>query len=125
MNKKGWYQGVVNSGNRIGKTNGFPTINLNPVLLPAELPKGVYATKVRYKQRIFKGALYFGPRLVLGETRTVLEIHIINFAQNIYGKSVEFIILDFIRPPRNFSSLAELKKQLQKDTSRVNEVLTA
>ncbi len=113
VGKNSWIRTTILEGNKLGQTIGFPTINLDPSLFPTKLSQGVYAANIRYKQEVFKAALYFGPRLVLGETGTVLEIHIINFAQNIYGKSVEFIILDFIRPPLNFSSLAELKKQLQ------------
>ncbi|MBI2641667.1 riboflavin kinase, partial [Candidatus Roizmanbacteria bacterium] len=107
-----WYEGLVMKGTQHGRKIGFPTINLDPKVLTHEIKEGVYAAEVLYQNRIYKGALYFGPRLVKNETHTVLEIHIINFAKQIYTKLVKFRLRTFIRAVMNFKSMEELQKQI-------------
>lgn len=109
------YKVKVLKGAKIGQTINLRTINLDPTILKERIKTGVYAVQVKYKGQVFLGALYFGPRLVKNETNNILEIHILNFNQEIYGEEIEFQIIKFIRKGKNFKSLAELKKQVEKD----------
>ena len=119
-----WYQGKVLKGEKLGRTLGFPTLNLDSSILSENTLQGAYAAVVKYNDREYKGALYYGPRLVLGETKNVLEIYLLDFRKEIYGKKLQFILKKFLRPPHPFSSLLSLKKQLSKDKELVDKSIT-
>ena len=114
-----WYKGIVLTGEQTGRTIGFPTVNLDPSIIPPDTRKGVYGARVKHKDTAYMGALYYGPRLVKNETHDVLEIHIIGFAKEIYGEEIEFQIEKYIRGVLNFISMELLKKQLQEDVSSI------
>jgi riboflavin kinase/FMN adenylyltransferase len=107
----------------LGRTIGFPTLNLDVSVLSNDLKEGVYASTLQIHGKSYKGMLYLGPRLVVGETKTVLEIHVFDFDQEIYGDEVEFEIGKYIRGIANFSSMEEMKKQLQNDKATILELL--
>ncbi len=100
-------RGVVVGGKQLGRTIGYPTANMqryDPLkLVPAA---GVYLTKVRVLGREFYGMTNIG---------TVIETHIFDFDEDIYGLDIELTFESFIREEMNFSSVGELKKQLEKD----------
>lgn len=115
--------GKVLKGNQLGRTINYPTINLDPNLVAKlGLQHGVYASQVEIANKQYLGALYFGPRLVLNETRDVLEIHLLNFYQEIYEQTIKFKVGKFVRGILNFSSFAELKSQLDKDINDIQKL---
>ena len=106
-NSSPWISATVLSGDKTGRTINSPTINLNTKLMPSperEKP-GVYGCLVKVDKNIYKGALYFGPRLLKNETENVLEIFILDFCKNVYNQTIQFRVKLFIRPPMNFDSL--------------------
>lgn len=115
-----WYESKVLTGNKQGRTIGFPTLNLDPLAIPPILKEGVYASLVKHNGNIYKGALFFGPRVMLNETHQVLEIYVFDFSKEIYGETVSFQVKDFIREVRNFASMDELKVQIKKDIQEIN-----
>ncbi len=117
-----WYQSIVTTGNQQGRTLGFPTLNLDTSVLPKDQKEGVYKTSVKYNGKTYTGALYVGPRIVLGETQKVLEIYVLDFSQDLYGKSIEFQIQNFIRDVQNFSTLAEMQKQIEADIKKIKSL---
>lgn len=102
-------------GDQTGRTLGFPTINFDPQLAHDIKKTGVYAADVVIHEVHYRGALYLGPRLTLGETERVLEIHLLDYSGDIYGQTVQFRVGSFIRPPMNFTSEGTLKDQLADD----------
>ncbi|OGJ21061.1 MAG: hypothetical protein A3A82_00345 [Candidatus Pacebacteria bacterium RIFCSPLOWO2_01_FULL_47_12] len=116
-----WICATVLHGDQVGRTINFPSLNLAAALWPTHLQNkpGVYSAKVRIGGKKYLGALYFGPRLVKGETHNVLEIHVLDFAADVYDQTVEFQIGKFIRPPLDFVSLEGLKEQLVEDVWQV------
>lgn len=120
---KKWLSGTVIHGDQTGRTIGFPTVNFDPNLADAITQEGVYAADVRIDDKEYTGVLYLGPRLSLGETNRVLEIHILDFDNMIYGKTVSFTFGQFIRPPQNFASLDETKQRLADDIAAVRRAL--
>src|SRR5260221_4770747 len=115
------YASRVFRGEQLGRTLDFPTANLDPNVLRNDYKEGIYSCTVVYEGNEYIGALYLGPRLVLGETNNVLEIHILDFDKEIYDKTIQFSLGSFIRIPSNFSSLEEMKIQLQKDIEAVRQ----
>ena len=110
-------QGVVIAGNRLGRTIGFPTANMQlyePLkLIPGN---GVYFVKVRTLERELYGMCNIGcrPTVGLGNSRTI-ETNIFGFDENIYGLDLELTFLERIREERRFDSLDDLRKQLERD----------
>ena len=107
--------GRVIHGNKLGRTIGFPTANVrlhrqvNPV-------KGVYAVKVRLKSgEIFDGVANMGKRPTINGTIQLLEVHLFDFSENIYGQMVEVEFCHKIRDEIKFPSFEALKAQIEQD----------
>jgi len=114
-----WYKAVVLHGEKTGRSIGFPTVNLNPAIIPVQTVTGVYSSVVKYNEKEYLGALYYGPRLVKNETKNVLEIYILDFNKEIYAEEIRFKLGRFIRGVKNFTSLEQLKEQLKSDIKEV------
>lgn len=114
-----WYKSKVFPGFKQGRTIGYPTLNLDPLVLPANLKKGVYASIVKYNGKEYKAALFFGPRTLFNETKNVLEIYVLGFSEEIYNKTVSFQIRDYIREVYNFASIELLQDQIKKDVHAI------
>lgn len=109
--------GVVVSGNRLGRTIGFPTINLQLSFPLKAIPaNGVYATRTFIDGKQYQSMTNIGvrPTVTAGMER-VIETNIFDFNDDVYGyeASVEFI--SGIRKEMKFSSIEELSKQLNID----------
>jgi riboflavin kinase / FMN adenylyltransferase len=119
--------GTVVEGDKRGRTIGFPTANLRledeGKLIPAD---GVYAVTVsiRGRENIYRGMMNIGFRPTVGGTRRSLEVHIINFSEDIYGSVLELKLHHYVRREKKFSSLEELKAQLTADQGEVVRLLT-
>ncbi len=108
--------GVVVAGNRMGRTIGFPTANMQ-LYEPLKLvPKdGVYAVEVEVMGKRYKGMCNIGVRpTVDGKARTI-ETHILDFEEDIYGLPLQLHFVRRIRDERKFPSLDALKVQLMQD----------
>lgn len=112
----------------MGRKIGFPTANLDVSSVPSSTKTGVYAAKLflanpneNASQPPLIGALYYGPRLVMNETKNVLEVHILNFNQQLYSKTLWFSLSGYIRDVIHFKSLEEVTNQLTKDCKDVQE----
>ena len=111
-------QGTVIKGDRRATAMNFPTANL----VPGELihpKKGVYAIRARYIDRWSKGIANFGERPTVDGKRLLLEAHLFEFNQNIYGKELTVEFLTFIREEKKFDNFASLAEQIQKDIQLV------
>ena len=108
--------GVVVAGNRVGRTIGFPTANMQlyePLkLVPAN---GVYAVNVEVTGNVFRGMCNIGTRPTLGGTSRTIETHILGFNEDIYGLPFRIRFLRRIRDERKFPSLDALRAQLEQD----------
>lgn len=107
--------GRVVHGNALGRTIGFPTANiaLNNVKLAV---KGVYAVEVKgLGPHVLLGVANIGTRPTISGEKQQLEVHLLDFNQNLYGKHIEVVIRKKIRNEQRFGSLDELKQQIAKD----------
>lgn len=109
--------GVVVAGNKLGRTIGFPTANMQ-LYEPLKLVPGggVYAVRAYVLDQSYFGICNIGtrPTVGLGNARTI-ETHILDFSQDIYGLDIKIEFLTRIRDERKFASLDQLKGQLDKD----------
>ena len=112
--------GVVVAGNRMGRTIGFPTANMQ-LYEPLKLVpgNGVYAVEVEVLGRKYLGMTNIGKRPTVGGTNRTIETHILDFEEDIYGLPMRIRFLRRIRDERKFPSLEALQAQLQEDSLRV------
>ncbi len=108
--------GIVVHGNQIGRTLGFPTVNLLPKenkLLP---PNGVYYSEVYYKGKRYRAISNVGYKPTVTNERVMgLETYLYDFNQEIYDEGIEVYLYAFKRPEQRFASLDALKAQLKQD----------
>ena len=113
--------GVVVAGNRIGRTIGFPTANMQ-LYEPLKLVpgNGVYSVEVETLGQRLLGMCNIGcrPTVGSGNARTI-ETHIFDFDEDIYGLDMKITFLERIREERRFDSLEGLKTQLEKDKQTI------
>ena len=109
-------KGAVVAGNRMGRTIGFPTANMQ-LYEPLKLVpgNGVYAVEVQVLGGFYKGMCNIGTRPTVGGTVRTIETHILDFDEDIYGLPLEIRFLRRIRDEKKFPSLDALRLQLEQD----------
>jgi riboflavin kinase/FMN adenylyltransferase len=120
--------GEVVKGDQRGRTIGFPTLNI--VLDRGADPfRGIYAVRVRDAARpgvaAWAGAGYFGDRPTFDTGRTFLEVYLIGFEGDLYGRELLVEFIDLIRPDRRFDSIAALVSQMNDDCAEALKRLAA
>lgn len=116
--------GRVVEGKKIGRTLGFPTANIQcddpDKLIPAN---GIYAVKVEVEQRLYTGALSIGNRPTFDNGARTIEVHILGFDDDIYGKKIRIYFHHYLRPELKFHSAEDLVAQMQKDVEQCQVLL--
>ncbi|MGB5451227.1 MAG: bifunctional riboflavin kinase/FAD synthetase [Sedimenticolaceae bacterium] len=115
--------GHVAHGNKRGRTIGFPTMNVG--LLRRSTPlRGVFAVQVLgLADRPLPGVANIGNRPTLaGDDRFLLEVHLFDFADEVYGRHVEVDFVEYIREERRFESFEALREQIGRDAERAREI---
>lgn len=111
-----YIENKVIEGQQLARTLGFNTANL---LFPEgiiEIPNGVYAVEVNFNDKNYIGIANYGTKpTVTNDTKKILEVHIMNFDEDIYGETIKVSFLDKIRDEKKFDSLTQLKEQITKD----------
>lgn len=117
--------GIVEHGNRIGRTIGFPTINLIPPenkLLPVF---GVYITQVTIDGIVYHGITNVGCKPTIeGKNPVGIETYILDFKQDVYGKVVIVTFIKKIRDERKFPNLESLLEQMRLDVQEARYYFT-
>ncbi|MGN6645674.1 MAG: bifunctional riboflavin kinase/FAD synthetase [Cytophaga sp.] len=118
-------RGFVIEGNKLGRTIGFPTANIFIEDQDKLIPKnGVYAVYVYIEGERYKGMLNIGVRpTVTNDLRRTIEVHIFDFSQDIYGKTVRLELLTYMRPEVKFNGIDALIEQLKQDEIDARAIL--
>lgn len=107
--------GRVRHGDKRGRTLGFPTLNMR-VPQHIALRRGVYAVNVLgLGETIYQGVANLGTRPSVHGVENRLEVHLFDFAQQVYGQHICVEPVAFIRDEMTFASLDELKAQIAQD----------
>ena len=118
-------RGRVVRGAARGAGLGFPTANLEEIdaLVPLE---GVYAGRawISGQAPAYPAACNLGPNPTFGETARKVEAHLIGFAGDLYGKSVELDFLERLRGTQKFSGLEELLQQIRSDIRQTARIVS-
>ena len=118
--------GSVIRGDQLGRKLGFPTANLEVagLILP---PNGVYAVHARLRGREHRGALNLGlrPTLASPTPRLQCEVHLLDFAEEIYGEELELTFAAKLRDEQKFPDLAALQSQIHRDLAAARACFSA
>lgn len=128
-----FFSGTVVEGNKLGRTIGYPTANLQieepKKLIPGN---GVYVvtvelhainTEIGKPSLLFNGMMNIGIRPTVEGTTRMIEVNIFDFDMEIYGHSLTIHIKERLRSEQKFNGLEELKGQLGKDKEMAQKVL--
>ena len=113
--------GKVEEDRGVGSKLGCPTANISIDKDKQRVKDGVYAGKVIVDDKIYLAVINYGPRPTFGLDEKRLEAHLLDFDENIYGKTVKVIFDRFLRPIVKFYSTEQLQEQLNKDILAVRE----
>jgi riboflavin kinase/FMN adenylyltransferase len=116
--------GTVVRGDQIGRSLGFPTANLSAhnEQFP---PNGVYSVTALWQDRTLKGVVNLGvrPSIDAATGERLLELHLFDFDQDIYGEDIEVTFISCLRSEKKFASLDALKAQIAADVAEARRVL--
>ncbi len=110
--------GTVVPGDSRGRSIGFPTANLatHNELFP---PNGVYAVHVLVDRDIYPGVANIGVRpTVSSSLQRILEVHLLDYSENLYGRELEVRFEAYLRPENKFENIRALQTQIQADIRR-------
>lgn len=116
-------EGVVQHGDKLGRTIGFPTANiaLGPYLRPAY---GVYAVRARLAEgRVLAGAANVGVRPMFDPPKELLEAYLFDFSGDLYGQAIEVALIAYLRAEAKFDGLDALTAQIDKDCAQAKALL--
>jgi riboflavin kinase / FMN adenylyltransferase len=118
--------GTVVRGDHLGKKIGFPTANLSAHSEQFP-PNGVYFAQATLNGVIYPGVVNLGhrPTVSSGKSDRVLEIHLLDFDHDIYGKDVEVRFVRYLRPEQKFENLDALARQIEFDVQQARQLSSA
>ncbi|MFC3556644.1 bifunctional riboflavin kinase/FAD synthetase [Sphingomonas qilianensis] len=118
-------RGVVQHGDKLGRTIGYPTANVDmgKYLRPAY---GIYAVRGRLPDGcVLHGAANLGIRPTFDPPKELLEPYFFDFAEDLYGQEIEVELIEYLRPEAKFDSLDALTAQMDADCARARLLLAA
>lgn len=108
--------GEVVQGNRIGRTLGFPTLNVVPGATKLLPPNGVYFSETVLDGKRYRSISNVGKKPTIGENYGLnVETYLYDYDGDAYGKKVDVYLYEFRRPEMQFEGLEALKSMLQQD----------
>jgi riboflavin kinase/FMN adenylyltransferase len=115
--------GTVVGGDRLGKKIGFPTANLSAHSEQFP-PNGVYFAQATLDGVVYPGVINLGvrPTVHSGKPERVLEIHLLDFDRDIYGKDIEVRFLKYLRPEQKFENVHALAQQIEIDVQQARKL---
>ena len=109
-------KGIVVKGEGRGALLGFPTANIKLYDKIKILPQnGVYAVKVEYRGKLYRGVLNIGKRPTFENNEKTVEVHILDMNENLYGEILKIYLIARIRDEVKFDTNDDLIEQLKKD----------
>ena len=119
-----WWRagGKVIGGAKRGGDLGFPTANL--ALPPGTaLLHGIYAVRVYVGSERHDGAAYLGTRPMFDDGEPILEVFLLDFDGDLYGRDIGVEFIDFVREDAKFPSIEALKEQMGRDSAKARNIL--
>ena len=114
--------GIVRPGQRLGRTLGFPTANIEADP-SCRLRHGIYAVRVEVEDRSYPGVASWGRRPTVDNGAPLLEVFLFDFEGDLYGKTISVDFVAWLRAEEKFDSLEALKAQMLQDAADARERL--
>ena len=111
-------------GFKRGTGLGFPTANI-ALARGTALAHGIYAVRVHAEGKVYPGAAYLGTRPTFDDGVPMLEVFLIGFDGDLYGRQITVELVDFVREDLKFASVEALKEQIAKDCAKAQAMLDA
>lgn len=129
-----FFEGIVIEGNKLGRTLGYPTANLEIQDPNKSIPTdGIYAVNVSIgkenetdsfePESFHQGMMSIGYRPTIGDNQKMIEVNIFDFKENIYGRTLRVYVKYFLRNEEKFDNLEELKNQISIDEMNAKRLL--
>ena len=115
--------GMVVTGDDRGRALGFPTANIVPESNRALPADGVYVTWARVDDEIYKSATNIGFSPTFGGRERTVEVHLIDFSGDLYGRQLTIQFVERVRGEVRFTTPEELKRQIDSDVQRARAIL--
>ena len=110
-------------GDQRGRDLGFPTANM--ALDPAcGLKHGIYAVRIGHAGKTYDGVASFGTRPTFDDGAPLLEVHLFEFAGDLYGAEIDVAFIGWIRPEMKFDSAEDLIRRMDQDASQARHLLS-
>jgi riboflavin kinase/FMN adenylyltransferase len=119
-----WWRvaGAVIGGAKRGAGLGFPTANI--ALAPGTaLAHGIYAARIHVEGNVHTGVAYLGTRPTFDNCAPVLEVFLLAFEGDLYGREIEVEFIDYLRGDKHFGNIEDLKAQMSADCERAAAIL--
>lgn len=117
--------GTVKEGKKLGRTIGFPTVNVEAYPLKLFPPNGVYATKTLYQGKFYYGVTNIGINPTVNGTQKIVETYLLDFNQMIYGEEIQTFFYEFLRSEKKFDSIDDLQNQIQVNAEQARAYFTS
>ena len=114
-------KGKIIKGKQVGKTLGFPTINLETTYDMSILKPGVYITETLLDDKIYPSVTNVGFNPTFNQQNFNVETFILDFDQDLYDETVHILFTRFIRPEIKFDNLEDLIKRIDEDVEITKE----
>lgn len=113
--------GEVKRGKKLGRTIGFPTVNIEAHPLKLFPPNGVYATRTLYNGKMYYGVTNIGKNPTVNGTFKLVETYLFDFHKMVYGETLQTFFFEFIRREQKFPSVDALRQQMERDAQTAKE----
>lgn len=113
--------GTVAEGKKLGRTIGFPTVNIIAHPLKLFPPNGVYATKTLYQGKYYYGVTNIGKNPTVNGTKKIVETYLFDFDKTVYGETLQTFFYKFLRSEQKFPSVEELQRQIAINAEQTRE----
>lgn len=108
--------GVVHHGKKLGRTLGFPTMNISAEQYKMLPPQGVYVSSVKTGGSLYTGISNIGCNPTVSDgNRVVIETFLFDYSGDAYEDEIEVRLHQYVRPEQKFSSIEELKQRVNQD----------
>jgi riboflavin kinase/FMN adenylyltransferase len=116
--------GTVKVGEKLGRKLGFPTANLSAHSEQFP-PNGVYVAEARLSGALYRGVANLGyrPTVSAGKPERLLELHLFDLNNDIYGEEIEVRFLRYLRPEQKFQNVEALAAQISRDVAQARDFL--
>jgi riboflavin kinase/FMN adenylyltransferase len=116
-------RGMVVEGQKLGRKLGFPTANIDLERAQVIPKDGIYATRVEVGGKRLMGACSIGLRPTVDGKERTIEVYLLDFDGNLYGKMLDLDFVARLRDEAKFGSLEDLVEQIGKDVEDARDIL--